>query len=100
MGVNKMLADDVLTFLRGQREVLETRFSVVRIGLFGSVVRGTAGEDSDIDVLVALAQPTFDHYMDLKFFLEDQTGRSVDLVMEESLKPHIAPFVRQEVVYA
>ncbi len=28
------------------------KFGVKRIGIFGSVVRGEAGEDSDIDILV------------------------------------------------
>ena len=55
---------DVLALLSRERETLVNRFSVQRIGLFGSVLRGTAGDDSDVDILVELSQPTFDHYMD------------------------------------
>ena len=91
---------EVLTFLRDSRESLETRFSVLRIGVFGSVVRGTAAEGSDVDILVELSQPTFDHYMDLKFFLEDSFGHPVDLVLADSLKPRLAPIIEREVVYA
>ena len=91
---------EILTFLRDSRESLETRFSVLRIGLFGSVVRGTAAEGSDVDILVELSQPTFDHYMDLKFFLEDSIGHPVDLVLADSLKPRLAPIIEREVVYA
>ncbi len=96
-----MITDsDVLAFLRDAREALGARFSVRRIGLFGSVARGTAGDDSDIDILVELSEPTFDHYMDLKFFLEDRIGRPVDLVLADSLKPRLAPIIEREVVYA
>jgi predicted nucleotidyltransferase len=92
--------NQVLEFLATHRQELHERFSVRRIGVFGSVARGDSGPDSDIDVLVELAEPTFDHYMDLKFFLEDWLGRPVDLVLADSLKPRLAPVICREVSYA
>ena len=71
-----------------------------RIGLFGSFVHGHANSDSDIDIVVDLAEPSFDHYMDLKFFLEDLFGRSVDLVLADTVKPRLKPVIKREVVYA
>jgi len=91
---------EILTVLKNHREELSTRFSVRRIGLFGSILRGSASEKSDVDILVELAQPTFDHYMDLKFFLEEQLGRPVDLVLADSLKPRLKPIIAREVAYA
>ena len=52
------------------REELSERFTVIRIGLFGSFARGDEGPESDVDIIVELAEPTFDHYMDLKFRLQ------------------------------
>ena len=91
---------EILDFLRRHRHELETRFSVSRIGLFGSVLHGTADETSDVDILVELANPTFDNYMDLKFFLEDHFKRPVDLVLADCLKPRIEPVITSEVSYA
>jgi predicted nucleotidyltransferase len=51
------------------RQELSDRFTVKRIGVFGSFVRGNEDAGSDVDILVELADPTFDHYMDLKFKL-------------------------------
>ncbi|HEY9175693.1 MAG TPA: nucleotidyltransferase family protein [Verrucomicrobiae bacterium] len=82
------------------RTTLMERFSVRRIGLFGSAVHGQARPDSDVDVLVEFEQPTFDHYMELKFFLEDLFQSPVDLVLADSLKPRIKPRVLAETVYA
>jgi len=79
---------------------MHIRFSVRRIGLFGSFARDAAAEKSDIDLLVELEKPTFDHYMDLKFYLEDLFGRPVDLVMSETVKPRLAPFIQREAAYA
>jgi len=73
---------------------------VQKIALFGSYIRGTATPDSDIDFLVVLDNPSFDSYMDLKFYLEDLFGHKVDLVQEKSLKPRLRPYILAEVVYA
>ena len=47
------------------------QMGVRKIGLFGSYRRGTPASESDMDFLVVLERPSFDTYMDLKFFLED-----------------------------
>jgi predicted nucleotidyltransferase len=93
-------SDEILDFLRQHRRDIEARFSVRRIGLFGSVLRGSASDASDVDILVELVHPTFDQYMDLKFFLEDKLGRPVDLVLADSLKPRLKPIITREVAYA
>jgi predicted nucleotidyltransferase len=46
--------------LRAARERLSAEFNVDRILLFGSVVRGTAAEGSDEDLLIVLREPA-DH---------------------------------------
>jgi len=92
-------SDEILNVLRLHKQDLETRFSVKRIGLFGSVLHGSASDRSDVDILVELAHPTFDQYMDLKFFLEDKLGRPVDLVLADSLKPRLKPIIAREAAY-
>jgi uncharacterized protein len=91
---------EILGFLKQHKQDLETRFSVRRIGLFGSVLHGSASDKSDVDILVELAHPTFDQYMDLKFFLEDKLGRPVDLVLADSLKPRLKTIIVHEAAYA
>jgi hypothetical protein len=92
--------EDILSFLRQHREEIRKKFSVKRIGLFGSVLHEAEDASSDVDILVEFEQPTFDHYMELKFFLEDSFGRPVDLVLADSLKPRLKPIISQEVTYA
>ena len=69
------------------------RYGVAELSVFGSVARGEAGPDSDVDLLVAFDGPaTFDRHMDLKLFLEELLGRRVDRVTELGL-PSIMPAV-------
>lgn len=73
---------------------------VRKIGLFGSFRRDTPDSSSDIDFLVVLERQSFDAYMNVKFFLEDLFGCQVDLVLEDTIKPRLRPYIMKEVVYA
>ncbi|MBN2594471.1 MAG: nucleotidyltransferase domain-containing protein [Sedimentisphaerales bacterium] len=64
------------------------------------MVRNEAGSESDIDIMVDFAEPTFDHYMDLEFYLEKLFGREVDLVIADNVKPRLKPLIDKEVIYA
>ncbi|MBN2095047.1 MAG: nucleotidyltransferase domain-containing protein [Candidatus Aenigmarchaeota archaeon] len=75
------------------------RLGVVRIGVFGSFAKKKQGPKSDVDVLVKFRKPKFGGYMDLKFLLEKEFKRKVDLVTEGSLKPELKD-IRREVKYA
>jgi len=50
----------VVETLRAHKGEIKERYSVGRIGVFGSYVRGGQKATSDIDVLVEFGKPTFD----------------------------------------
>ena len=90
----------IIRAIREKQSELAMRFTVQRIGVFGSYARGDAGPDSDVDILVDLKEPTFDNYMDLKFYLEEILDHQVDLVIHDTIKPRLKPIIEQEVLYA
>jgi predicted nucleotidyltransferase len=92
-----MHARNIIQTLERELETLRSRFGVKSLGLFGSIARGDASPDSDIDILVEFDTPSFDHYMELKFYLEELLGRSVDLVLKGSLKPALRDHILREV---
>ena len=79
----------IISKIQDRRRELAEKFSVRSIGIFGSTAIGHENEQSDIDVLVELNEPTFDHYMGLKFRLEEILGRDVDLVLKDSIKDRL-----------
>lgn len=94
------MSSSVLDLIRQNLNELQTRYGVRTIGVFGSSARGEAGPESDVDLLVELAEPSFDGYMDLKFHLEDLLNRPVDLVMLSAVKPLLRDRILREVQYA
>lgn len=88
-----------MQLLAEHKSTLANRFGVVRLALFGSVARGVASQESDVDILVAFDGPaTSQRYFGVQFYLEDLLGRSVDLVTEKALRPELRPHVEMEAI--
>jgi predicted nucleotidyltransferase len=85
--------------LRTELPRLAERYEVAWLGLFGSRVRGEAGPDSDLDILVRFhTTPGLIRFVELENHLSDLLGVRVDLVTAEALKPAIGERVLAEVI--
>lgn len=93
---------NTIEILKNHEAMIKQKYGVKKIGIFGSFARGEEKESSDIDVLVDFNEgaKTFDHFMDLKFFIEDLFGRKVDLVTVTALRPQLKESILKEVTYA
>ncbi len=74
------------------------KYTVKKIGLFGSFVKSKQHKKSDIDIIVEFEKPTFDNYMDLLFLLERLFRRKIDLVIEKDILPELS-YVKKEAKY-
>jgi len=93
-----MRRSDVIARLQSQKESL-LALGVGELYLFGSMVRDEARDDSDVDLLVEFTgPPSFDRFMDLKFFLEDTLGIPVDLVTRRALKKVLGSEIERDAV--
>ncbi len=81
---------------------IKGRFHLLSLGVFGSSARQEEHASSDVDVLVEFEEEyiTFDNFMDLKFYLEDLTGRDVDLATPDVLRPRLKERILKETIYA
>lgn len=90
--------DEVRVQLAALEKPLRER-GLTSLALFGSVVRSTARPDSDIDLLVDVTADARFSLIDLvsvKDFLEDQLGRTVDVVTKGGLEPAVRDRVFRE----
>jgi len=92
-----MTRDELLALRAQHKPELESRFGVASLRLFGSFARGTARDDSDVDVLVSFDGPaTAKRYFGVQFYLEDLLCRDVDLVTEDALRTRLRPYVERD----
>lgn len=71
-------------------------FGVIGLSLFGSFAADLhIRKDSDVDLLVDFEphKKTYDNFMELSFYLEELTGRKIELVTRKSLNKYIAPYI-------
>lgn len=94
-----MNREGVLRILVEASVELRARFGVRSLALFGSVARGEAKPESDIDLLVEFeCVPGLSEYMAAKFWLEERLGSPVDLVMKGALEDWARPAVEAEAI--
>ncbi|HEX8674489.1 MAG TPA: nucleotidyltransferase family protein [Longimicrobium sp.] len=92
--------DEALALLRAHMDELRT-LGVLEISIFGSVARGEAGPDSDVDVLVELGPGIgLFRYVDIRDRLSEILGRPVDMATPDGLKPRIRDHILAEAVRA
>lgn len=90
---------EILDALRSEKSLLAESYALSEIGVFGSVVRGDAKLESDIDILVDYEEPpTLFEFVRLQRHLAELLGAPVDLVMKSALKPQIGRRILAEVV--
>jgi uncharacterized protein len=97
MATAPLARDEAIRLILGaEREI--RALGVKRLALFGSVVRGEARRDSDVDVLVEFAEgaKTFRRFIALIDLLETELGRTVELVTTEALSPFLGPRILAE----
>jgi uncharacterized protein len=91
---------EVLSLVNAHRDRLDA-FAVKGLFLFGSVARGEATVESDVDFLVEFNRPVgLFTLLGLKSFLEDILGCSVDVGTPSSLRPHVRETVLKEAIRA
>jgi hypothetical protein len=78
---------------------IAAKYGARNVRVFGSAIRGTAAEDSDVDLLVDLepGRSLLDQ-IGLKQELEELLGRSVDVVVEGGISPYLEERIFAEAV--
>ena len=93
------LGIELLEEYRAEIMAIARRHGVVSIRVFGSVARGEAGPDSDVDLLVTISGQTSPWFPGgLVADLEDLLGRSVQVVTEQGLHDLLREQVMSEAV--
>lgn len=92
--------EEIKQWLVQHKSVLQERYKVRELGIFGSYIRKEQTATSDVDLLVEFSQtPSLLKFVNLENYLSDNLEVKVDLVHKGGLKPRIGERILKEVVY-
>jgi uncharacterized protein len=91
-------AGEIVAFLRGEKPRLAARFPLRSMAVFGSVARGDATPESDVDILVDVDPSIGLEMVTLGDEIEKLLGRRVDLVSRRAVKPKMLRIIESEKV--
>jgi predicted nucleotidyltransferase len=97
-----MKSDEVIAVLRQHESMLRAR-GIIHAALFGSLARGEARPDSDIDVMIEIdprLQIGLFEYAGLKRIVEELLGFQVDVVNREAMKPYVRTTALRDAIQA
>ncbi len=101
LGALKMTTDQITRIIQANPQILE-KFGVSSLAVFGSVVRGEARTDSDLDILVEFhpdSEVGLLEFIDLRDTLSDLLHVRVDLATPEALHPALRETILREAVH-
>ena len=88
-GIKKILSQ--------HKKILQTKFNVKEMGIFGSYVRNEQKAKSDLDILVEFKEvPSLFQFIELEDYLKDILGVSVDLVRKKALRKELKEIILSE----
>ncbi|PZO44254.1 MAG: nucleotidyltransferase [Pseudanabaena frigida] len=99
MPVSSLNKEYILNELRDLKLELRDRYKVTKIGVFGSVARNEANEESDIDIVVEM-EPNILKRIGLKKELEAKFGKEVDVIRYwYGMNKYLKARIERDVIY-
>jgi len=95
-----MNKEEALRKLQHLLPALKSKYPIEKLGIFGSVARGDAHAQSDLDLVVLFNGPIGWDFINLAEELEFQMQCKVDLVSQKGIKPRYWDHIQKEVIYA
>ncbi len=91
--------DGIITTIRQHRDILEEKYGIAVLGIFGSRVRREEKQGSDIDLLAEILKPvSLLELVGAEIYLGDLLGLKVDLVPKRSLREELKEAILKEAV--
>ncbi|MEA1867699.1 MAG: nucleotidyltransferase family protein [Thermodesulfobacteriota bacterium] len=96
-----MKRNEIIEILREYKKEFAEQYGILDIGVFGSVARDEASEESDVDVVVRILRPDLFMLVGIKQDLEERFHMSVDIVTYwKSMNQFLKKRIDKEALYA
>lgn len=93
--------ENIISFLRENRECLSSQYGVKSIGLMGSFARDEQSNESDIDFIVEFDEISYSKLAGLVTYLESAFARKVDIIRKrDMMRKSLLTRAKKEAIYA
>lgn len=89
---------EVIGRIRAHAHELEERYGVTRIDVFGSFARGEQTAESDVDLIVEVAEPTLETVFGSERRLREILGRTTQASSLRAINPRVRKNVEEDLV--
>ena len=95
-----MKRSEILIILEQYKKSYQEKYRFSKIGIFGSVARGTAEEESDIDIVIEQKEPDLFLLGSIKTDLENELNSKVDIVrIRKGMNAFLKERIEREAIY-
>lgn len=89
----------ILEKLKSYKPLLQQKYPVSRVGVFGSYARNEATPKSDIDIAVEITGPMGLNFVAMADEIESLFGIKTDVVPLRSVKPQFLSSITRDIIY-
>lgn len=94
-----MSRDEILIVLKRNKKILQTKYKVKKIGLFGSFARNEQKENSDIDIFVE-TEPKIEYLFGIEDFLKSRLHKKIDVIRKHRfIRKRFLQSIEKDIIY-
>ena len=93
--------NEISLYLKNKKQFFFSEFGVKNIVIFGSYVKGTASETSDLDIAIEMVKEkkNLHNFLRFKRLLEKELSLKVDIGIKETLKDEVKKQIVMDGIY-
>ena len=93
--------DIIITYIKNHKNELKDKYSIEKIGLFGSFATNKYTAESDIDIVYTTSSKglTYTQELSLEDELQSTFGKAIDLVNLKYMNPLIKRKALKDIIY-
>ena len=95
-----MQREEILSVLNVYKKDFSEKYGILELGVFGSVARNEAGDESDVDICVKMKTPDPFCLVHIKDDIEQRIKKHVDIIrIRGKMNPCLRQRIDKEAVY-
>lgn len=100
LGGELMEQTEILSVLREYKRTNADRYGILELGIFGSVARNEARDDSDVDICIKTKTPDAFMLVHIKEDIETLLHKHVDIIrVRDTMNPYLKSRLTKEALY-